>query len=309
MARYRTTLPPPVLHAGALDELQAFVAVAQAGSFTAAAARLGKDGSTVSRRIAALESRLGVRLVERTTRRVALTQSGAAYLARVTTVFDELASATADLSASSEQPHGVLRITAPLSYGRLWLAPLLPRFLQQHPQLRLDVHYSDRLVDVVAEGFDAAVRIGQLADSSLVARRLGGIKRSLVASRAYLQRHGTPQRPEELRQHRCLQFSSAPAAAPWLLRQPTQRVKLALQPALVADDAESLLTAAAGGAGIAAVTDWLLERHPLRRHLVPVLPDWELGEAGAIYLVTPGTRFLPAKTKAFIALAAQALRR
>lgn len=303
------TLPPPVLHAGALDELQAFVAVAQAGSFTAAAVRLGKDGSTVSRRIAALESRLGVRLVERTTRRVALTEGGTAYLARLTTVFDELASATAEVSAHSEQPQGLLRITAPLSHGRLWLAPLLPRFMQQHPQLRLEVHYSDRLVDLVAEGFDAAVRIGKLADSALVARRVGGVRRSLVASRAYLQRHGAPQRPQELQHHLCLHFSNGQTPATWLLRQQTQRVKVALQPVLTADDAESLVTAAAGGAGIAAVTDWLLDKHPLRRHLVPVLADWEVGEPGAIYLVTPGMRFLPAKTKAFVAWAANGLRR
>lgn len=308
----RRALPPPpapTLHPSALEELQAFVAVAQTASFTAAAGRLGRNGSTVSRRISALESRLGVRLIERTTRQVALTEAGTAYLARVTTVFDELASATAELSAHGGLAQGVLRLTAPRSYGRLWVAPLLAGFMQRHPALRVEAHYSDRLVDLVAEGFDVALRIGKLADSSLVARRLAAVTRTLVASRAYLKRHGRPAHPADLAQHACLQFSHDMHGAPWVLRQPPQRIKVAVQPLLVADDAETLLAAAAEGAGIAAVTDWLLERHPLRRQLVPVLDGWEVGEPGAIHLVTPGLRLLPAKTRAFVELATQALRR
>lgn len=309
MSSRAATLPAPALQASFLDEVQAFVALAQTGSFTAAALRLGKDGSTVSRRIGALEARLGVRLVERTTRRVALTEAGTAYQARMTAVLEEIAHADAEMSAHGDVAQGLLRITLPRSYGRFWVAPLLPQFLERHPRLRIEAHYADHFVDLVGEGYDLAIRIGKLADSSLVARRIATVKRTLVASSAYVKRSGAPRHPRELAQHRCLGFAGIGRGASWTLRKGRQRIEVATASVLVADDAETLVTAAAEGAGIAAITDWLLDKHPMRKHLVPVLEGWDVGEESAIHIVTPTIRFLPAKTKAFIEMAARHLRR
>ena len=299
----------PTLQASSLDEVQSFVALAQAGSFTVAAERLGKNGSTVSRRIAALEARLGVRLVERTTRRVALTEPGTAYLARMTAVLEEIAGADAEMAAHGDVPQGLLRMTLPRSYGRLWVAPLLPKLLERYPRLRIEAHYGDHFVDLVGEGYDVAVRLGKLSDSSLVARKVATVTRTLVASADYLKRAGTPRHPRDLVQHRCLGFAGMGRGTSWTLRKARQRIEVPISPVLVADDAETLVAAAADGCGIAAVTDWLLEKHPARQHLVPVLVGWDLGEESAIHIVTPTVRFLPAKTKAFIEMAVAQLRR
>ena len=309
MATRPSGLPAPTLQARSLDEVQSFVALAQAGSFTVAAERLGKDGSTVSRRIAALEAPLGVRLVERTTRRVALTESGTAYLARMTAVLEEIAGADAEMAAHGDVPQGLLRITLPRSYGRLWVAPLLPKFLERYPRLRIEAHYTDHFVDLVGEGYDVAIRLGKLADSSLVARKVASVTRTLVASADYLKRSGIPRHPRDLAQHRCLGFAGIARGTSWALRKARQRIEVPIPAVLVADDAETLVAAAADGCGIVAVTDWLLEKHPLRKQLVPVLPAWEVGEESAIHIVTPTVRFLPAKTKAFIEMAAAHLRR
>ena len=309
MAPRAVTRPAPSFQAGSLDEVQAFVAVAQSGSFTGAALRLGKDGSTVSRRISGLEARLGVRLVERTTRRVALTESGIAYLRRMSAVLEEIANADAEMSAHGDVPQGLLRIAVPRSYGRLWVAPLLPQFLERHPRLRIEAHYADHLVDIVGEGYDLAVRLGKLADSTLVARKIAVSRRSLVASPDYLKRFGMPRNPQELVEHRCLGFTGIGRGPAWTLRNGRQRLQIPVSAVLVADDAETLLTAAAEGGGIAVATDWLLEKHPLRSQLVPVLAGWEIGEESAIHIVTPTARFLPAKTRAFVELASRHLRR
>lgn len=301
--------PPPPLQAGFLDEVQAFIAVAQSGSFTAASVRLGKNGSTVSRRIGSLEARLRVRLVERTTRRVALTEAGTTYLARMTAVLEEIGEADAEMSAHGDVPQGLLRITVPRAYGRLWVAPLLPAFLERYPRLRIEAQYADHFVDLVGEGYDVAVRLGKLADSSLVARKVATVRRGLVASADYLKRHGSPQHPHELAGHRCLGFAGIQRGLAWVLRKARQRIEVPIPAVVVADDAETLMTAAAEGAGITVATDWLLEKHPLRKKLVPVLEGWDVGEESAIHIVTPSVRFLPAKTRAFVDMAIASLRR
>ncbi|HZY17815.1 MAG TPA: LysR family transcriptional regulator [Ramlibacter sp.] len=298
-----------LLEAGHLDEVQAFVAVAQCGSFTAAAGRLERNASTVSRRVAALEARLGVRLVARTTRRVALTEAGTSYLARMTAVLEEIAHADAEMAAHGDVPQGSLRISLPRAYGRLWVAPLLPVLMARYPTLRIQAHYADHFVDLVGEGYDVAVRLGKLADSTLVARKVAAVRRRMVASPAYLAKHGTPARPEDLLQHRCLGFAGFQRRSSWILRQGLERREIAVPLAMTSDDAETLVMAAAQGAGIAVATDWLLDKHPDRDRLLPVLPEWDVGEESAIHLVTPSVRFVPAKTRAFVELAMQALRR
>ncbi|QRF61164.1 LysR family transcriptional regulator [Variovorax paradoxus] len=295
--------------ASQLDEIQAFVAVGQTGSFSAAAALLSKDASTISRRIAALERRLGVRLIARTTRRLAITEAGNSYLARMSAVLEEMANADAELSARGNRPQGLLRISLPRTYGRLWLAPLLPRFMAAYPDVQLDVRFSDQFVDLVSEDFDVAVRLGALQSSSLVARKVGEVRRHVYASAAYLRAHGTPSAPREIAQHRCLGFAGYQRSAEWSLRKGRQRVTVGVKLAMHTDDSDSLITAAAEGAGLVIATGWLVEKHPLGGKLRPVLPDWEVGEPGAIYIVTPTASFLPAKVRVFIEMVSGALRR
>jgi DNA-binding transcriptional LysR family regulator len=302
------SVPSTALQAGHLDEVQAFVAVAQSGGFSAAAVHLGKDASTVSRRIAALERRLGVRLITRTTRRLAITEAGTNYLARMSAVLEEMASADAEIAARGERPQGLLRLALPRTYGRLWITPLLPRFMARFPDVQIDARFSDHFVDLVGEGFDVAIRLGALRNSTLVARKVGDVQRRLYASRTYLRAHGTPAAPKDLLLHRCLGFAGYEHGADWVLRKARQRLSMRVPLALHSDDADSLVTAAADGAGIVIATDWLVAKHAARSRLCPVLPAWDVGEPGAIYIVTPSARFLPAKTRVFIDMVTQALR-
>ena len=211
---------------GELDDLRAFVGVVEAGGFSRAAARLGLAKSIVSRRVARLEASLGgARLLARTTRGVSPTEAGAAFHARCVRVLAELDEAREEVAGREAELVGTLRLAAPLSFGIAHLAPALARFAAEHPRLALDVAYSDRMVDLVAERFDAAVRIGALVDSSLVARRLAPVRLVAVASPAYLERRGVPETPADLARHDCLVYSagaegtaaafggSAPAAA------------------------------------------------------------------------------------------------
>lgn len=304
------TPPATTAHqASHLDEIQAFVSVAQSGSFSAAAALLSKDASTVSRRIASLERRLGVRLIARTTRRLAITEAGKVYFSRMSAVLEEMAHADAETSARGDRPQGLLRISLPRTYGRLWLASLLPRFMARYPQVQIDARFSDQFVDLVSEGFDVAVRLGALQDSTLVARKVGDVQRRIYASASYLRTHGTPATPKDLLQHRCLGFAGYQRSAEWMLRKGRQRTTVSVTLALHSDDSDSLVTAAAEGAGIVIATDWLVEKHALRSKLRPVLADWEVGEPGAIYIVTPTASFLPAKTRVFIEMAMAELKR
>lgn len=170
----------------------------------AAATVLRRDASLISRRVSALEARLGVRLLARTTRRVAVTEAGAAYLRRVQAILAELAAADAEAADRAAAPRGVLCLAVPAAFGRMWVAPLLPGFLAAYPAIRIELRHADRYVDLVAEGFDAAIRVGALQDSGLVARRLASFRRLLCASPAYLSAHGTPATPEALEHHACL---------------------------------------------------------------------------------------------------------
>ena len=297
------------LQASQLDEIQAFVAVSQCGSFSQAANRLGRDASTISRRIASLEARLGVRLVERTTRRVSLTESGTAYLGRMSAVLEEIAAADAHISAHRHVVQGLLRVTLPRADGRLWVAPLLPDFMARYPGLRMEVYFCDHVVDLVGEGFDVAIRLGKLPDSSLVARKVATVRRHLVASESYLNRYGRPLQPQDLATHACLGFAGHSSSSTWIFRKDNQRLELAMNEILLADDAEALLSAAAEGAGLVVTTDWMLAKHPLRERLVPLLKGWDVGEQSEVHVVTPTLRFLPAKTRVFTDTIMKGLRR
>ena len=283
-----------------LEQMEAFAAVAEQGGFAAAGRMLGRDPSVISRRVDALEGRLGVRLLARTTRQVALTEAGGAYLRRVQAILAELASAEAEVAEAAAAPRGVLRLSFPSKFARLWISPWLPSFMAAHPLLRLETTHSDRFVDLVAEGFDAAVRIGELADSGLVARRLASAANILCASPSYLERSGRLRTPADLERHACLGFPIPQIWPNWRLRRGNERTTVRVAGPLLSDDGETLVMACTQGAGIMPAPEWLVGQEMLDGRLVRVLHDWSLDVDGAVQIVLPPGRFVPAKVRVFI---------
>jgi DNA-binding transcriptional LysR family regulator len=282
------------------EQLEAFAAVAEQGGFAAAARVLGRDASVISRRVEALEARLGVRLLARTTRQVALTEAGRGYLRRVQGVLAELASADAEVAEGAGAPRGVLRLSFPAKFARLWVAPWLPSFLAAHPLLRLETTHTDRFVDLVAERFDAAIRISNLADSGLVVRHLAPSPTLLCAAPSYLAVKGTPKAPTDLKRHACLSFPIPSVWPHWRLRRGDEKVTVRVAGPLLSDDGETLVTACTQAIGIMLAPNWLVGRELSDGRLVRVLPDWELDVDGAVQLVLPPGRLVPAKTRAFV---------
>ncbi|MER8388133.1 LysR family transcriptional regulator [Mesorhizobium sp. M0166] len=285
----------------ALAEMAAFAAIAEARSFTKAAARIGRDATILSRRLASLEERLGVRLLHRTTRSVSLTEAGSEFLARVRAILAAVDEAEAAASAhAGGGPRGVLRLALPGSFGRMWIGPLLPQFLAEFPDVRIEAEFSNRFVDLVAENFDVAVRLGALEDSRLVARKVATRRRLLCAAPSYLTRRGTPTEPEALLEHSCLGFSGFQTFPAWEMTDSTgRRVSIEVSGPLVTDDAEVLVEAAVQGVGLMMSTDWLVGRELADGRLVPVLEDWTLADEGAVYIVMPSAKGQAAKTRAF----------
>lgn len=289
-----------LLERGGLELLAAFVAVAENGSFAEAAKKLGRDASIVSRRVSQLEQQLGVRLLSRTTRRVALTEVGALYYRRVQASLDELAIASREASHLAASPQGLLRISVPVTFGRQWIAPLLPAFLAHHPQVRIDARFSDRLVDVVSEGFDVAIRVGVLRDSSFTSRKIASYRNLLVAAPSYLSRHGKPRTPADLAKHACLGFSGHADWPDWLMMKNGKRKTVRPAGPLVADNSEVVLMAAIEGAGITFTPDWLAGPALRERKLVEVLPGWGGKAEGGVYAILPPGRLIPTKTRLFV---------
>lgn len=250
----RTTLMHPMQQwpdTNHVAEIAAFAAVAEEGSFTKAASILDRDATVLSRRVQSLERRLGVRLLARTTRHVALTEAGAIFLARAQAIVAALNDAQEEASAhGGGEARGTLRLALPATFGRMWIAPSLPEFMAAHPQVRIDASYANRFVDLVAEGFDVAVRLGELADSRLVARRIAPRRRLLCAAPSFLKRHGAPERPEDLARLPCLAFSGLAAHPNWTFGHTNgERVTVRADGPLVSDDAEGLVYAAVQGFG------------------------------------------------------------
>ncbi|WP_228738356.1 substrate binding domain-containing protein [Xanthomonas euvesicatoria] len=204
-----------------------------------------------------------------------------------------------DTAAAATGVRGTLRIALPATFGRMWVAAILPAFLATYPDLVVETAFEDRYVDLVAESFDVAVRIGTLTDSRLVARRIAPSRRMLCASPAYLQAHGTPARPADLAQHACLGFSRLASHPHWHLRDGDKATATRIAGPLVTDDAQSLVQAAVSGAGIAMVSDWLAGPELCSGRLVPVLPDHPVENKETVYLVHPSARLVPGKTRAF----------
>jgi DNA-binding transcriptional LysR family regulator len=283
-----------------LEQIEAFAAVAEHGGFAAAAKVLGRDPSIVSRRVSALEARLGVRLLARTTRRVVLTEAGAAYLSRVQAILAELASVDIEAAEGAAQPRGLLRVALPATFSRLWVTPWLPHFFSVYPGLRVELLHGDRFVHLVAEGIDVAVRIGALEDSSLLVRRLAPVKIVLCASPDYLARHGAPETPHDLQRHACLGLTIPHLWPDWSLRRGDERTTVRVDGALLTDDGATMVLACLHGAGIMLASDWAVGHELAAGRLVQVLPEWEYDRQSAVHIVLPPGRFVPAKSRAFV---------
>jgi len=282
-----------------LSEIAAFVEVARQRSFVRAADHLDVSVSRVSRAVAALETRLGVRLLQRSTRRVALSEAGRLHVARCEALLAELVDAEAAISERNTALRGALRISVPSGFGLTHLAPMLPDFLRQHPQLSIELQMSNRFVDLIEEGYELAIRVGTLRDSRLAARKLGTNRRILVAAPAYLREHGAPRHPRQLAQRACLVLDIGEHPDQWALHGRNTRHAVRVGGPLLSNNVLALRTACVAGLGVALLPRFALGAQLADGALVRVLPHWQSAEQG-IYAVYPSHRFIPAKVRAFV---------
>jgi len=283
-----------------LKQLESFVTVATKGSLTATALAEGVAPAVIGRRIDALEERLGVKLLVRTTRRISLTHEGSAFLEDCQRLLADLANAEASVSAGGVKASGHLRITAPAGFGRRHVAPQVPRFLALHPDVSVSLNLSDRVVDIVNEGFDCAVRVGDLPDSSLISVRLADNRRLCVATPGYLKRAGVPQHPSELARHECLTLSSdASQTRGWAFRVEGEVTHLRPHGRLDCSDGQVLHDWCLQGLGIAWRSTWEVESEIASGRLQAVLEDYAAPPNG-IFAVFPHARHLPLRVRLWI---------
>jgi DNA-binding transcriptional LysR family regulator len=284
-----------------LDDIRAIVAVIDHGGFAKAARRLGIAKSIVSRRIARLEGDLGTRLLNRTTRGINPTEAALEFKARGERILRELADARDAVARRQAEIAGRLRLALPLSFGIRYIAPVLAKLARDNPRLEIDAAYSDRHVDLLNERFDAAVVVGDLKDSALVSRRIAALRGLIVASPAYLSRHGTPVAPSDLSGHECLVYTARPERFYWQFLVRRRRISILPAGRFHADHLEGLLQAAEAGLGIAALPSFLTANGIEARRLVPLLIDFPLVER-SIYIVRPPGPYVPARLRALIDL-------
>jgi DNA-binding transcriptional LysR family regulator len=280
--------------------LTVFASVVEQGSFARAAERLGMSTSAVSRRVAELEAHLSARLLNRTTRRLSLTESGRAFHERCVQLLADLGEAEEAVTAATIAPRGTLRLTCSISFGVRHLAPALADFQARHPQLRFDVELSDRAVDIVDEGIDLAIRIGSLGSQSLIARKIGVSALLCCAAPAYLARHGTPSTPAELAKHACLSYEYAAERSTWRFRDNAgTEHEVRIAGPVHANNGQILCALAVAGVGITLEPDFIVAPEVRAGRLVTLLPGYAVAPID-IYAVYPSRRHLSAKVRAFV---------
>ena len=280
-----------------LGDLEIFASVVATGSMSLTGRALGFSPAVISKRIKRLEDRLGTRLLQRTTRQISLTEAGQGFYDRVLAILAGLEEAEAYIAGRSSQMHGTLKISAPTSFGRLHIAPHLKSFMQAHPELALNLVLSDEFVDIVGGGFDLAIRIAELTDSSLVARRLAPVRRVLCASPAYIDAHGMPEDIDDLRRHICL---PAHNLDPWRLEGPKGSLIFRPEGRLITNSSEVVREAVIAGLGIALRSTWDIGPELRDGRLMQVLPAYEGSHNVTLSAVYPSRQFLPAKVRVFI---------
>lgn len=285
------------------NDLEAFVRVAEAGGFTPAAKALGMTPSAISKLVSRLEDRLGARLFRRTTRRLSLTEAGEAFFRHGSRIVADIADAERAVSRLGEAPRGLLRVSTATIIGHHQLQVLVPEFLKAYPEVALELNMSDVFVDLVAEGFDLAIRGGALSDSSLVARKLGEFDRRVVASPAYVERHGAPRTPADLAQHNCLTFTHQSQLNQWPFRvrpgaAATETVQV--RGNFTSNNGEILFQLALNGLGILRMSDVAVGPAIRDGRLVPLLEDYASPDRLAFSAVYPSRRLVPPKVTAFV---------
>jgi DNA-binding transcriptional LysR family regulator len=284
-----------------ISDLTLFLRVLDLGSISAAARSLGLSLAVASQRLKRLERGLGVRLLHRTTRKLHATPEGTALAERGRRLIEDLEGLAGDLRQSGIVATGTLRVTVPASFGRQYISPILPEFLRRHPRVRLNVDFTDQMIDLISSGVDLAIRIGKLDNSGLVARRLAADQRILCASPDYLRRHGAPTAPDDLAKHDCLILVGhrGPQDVWTLLNRKRREVRIRVHGALETNLGESLRDAALAGLGIALHSTWLVCDDLRSGRLKVVLPNYPVIESG-IYAVMPQRHLVPTRVRAFI---------
>jgi DNA-binding transcriptional LysR family regulator len=281
------------------EGLAMFGKVAEEGSFAAAATAVGVSVATVSRAVTRLEERLGGRLFNRTSRRLALTDYGRSLAERAAKIYAEAEEAEDFARETSSRPRGLIKLAVPLSFGTRWIAPLLPEFFRAYPDISIDLHSADAQADLIGEGFDAALRIAIMEDSSLVARLIAPVRRFVVASPAYLLRYGHPQHPHDLGAHQCLSYVNRNRRDVWRFTHVKNGEECTVAPTgvLRATNVETLLPTVLAGLAITEMPEFVATQYFRDKQLESILTDWRLPEGG-LYFVTPTARSRPAKVSA-----------
>ena len=284
-----------------IDAMQAFVAVADLQGFAPAARKLGLSPSAVTRLIAALEERLGARLLQRTTRQVTLTDAGSRYLERARRILADVEEAEDAVEGEQIKPGGRLVISAPVGFGRLHVSPMVSAYLKRYPEVGADLRLSDRVINLVEEGVDLAVRIGHLPDSTLVARHVGEMRRIVVAAPEYLKAHGEPKRPAEIAAHDTIQFGAMTAAPDWRFVEDGHEIRVSPTPRFATNSADAAIQHAEAGGGLTRVLAYQAAASLKAGRLKIVLAKFEQPPL-PIHIVYPTSRLLSAKVRTFIDL-------
>jgi DNA-binding transcriptional LysR family regulator len=281
-------------------EMRAFVRSVELGGFSAAARDLDLTPSALSKLVTRMEDRLGVRLMNRTTRKLALTAEGEAYFASAKRILVDIEEAETEVTQFSQSPKGLLRVNVGVAFGMHQLAPALPRFLERYPDIELDITVTDRLVDLVEEGADVAIRTGPLRDSSLIARKICDVHRVICASPIYLKKHGVPKAPKDLRQHNCISISGAPQLRKWAFDTSNGIETIDVSGNVNANNAETLLQLAATGVGIIRLADVIVSDGIRAGWLVPILSDVSHDEPLPLSAVYPPGKHKSPRVAAFV---------
>lgn len=279
--------------------LQTYVHIVEEGSFAAAARRMGIAKSMASKYVSDLEASLGARLLTRSTRSVKPTAVGIEYYTKVKAILDQLEVANETVRSAAMHPAGSLRIASPVSYTLKTLAPCLMRFAEAFPQVQVEMVLDDRAADLIGEGYDAAIRVGELQDSGLVVRRLNAARVDVVASPAYLEAHGVPQKPEDLTAHRCLYYTNMRGSRTWPFQQGAEVIYQRINPTFFANNGDLIRMAALAGHGIALMPDFLVQEDLASGALVPLLTDFRLPDL-PVSIVYPSRRNMSAALRAFL---------
>jgi DNA-binding transcriptional LysR family regulator len=279
--------------------MRAFATVVETASFTGAGERLDMSKAMVSKYVGVLEDHLGTRLLNRTTRRLSLTESGQVYYERCLQIIADVAEAEQAAGQLTAIPRGTLKIAMPVSFGTIKIGPLITEYIRQYPEVNLDIALADRKVDLIEEGYDLAIRIGSLPESGLIARKLAVDRTAICATPAYLKQHGTPQKPEDLRRHACLNYTYSSSGDEWYLKNDQEERVVPTSGPIKANNGDMLRLAALSGSGIIWQPRFIVEDDLQTGRLVEVLTNYSTVELG-IYAIYPSRKHLSAKVRTFV---------